>query len=113
VSQRKANHSVPLALLDIRLRGEFAFLEEVLDVQADVPMHSLAWCGNERHGVATSGADRHSRDRARVAARKEWPPRVREHVSKSPCQSMQVASNQSLTKAGDLFNPREQVVGLS
>jgi hypothetical protein len=39
--------------------------------------------------------------------------RVREHVSKSPCQSMQVKPTKALTKGCDLFNPREQVVDLS
>jgi hypothetical protein len=30
-------------------------------------------------------------------------------VSKSPSASMQIAWNKALTKASDLFNPREQV----
>jgi hypothetical protein len=61
-------------LLDSCIRGEFAFLEWVLDVQADVQRHTLARRDNERHGVATSGPDRHSPTDHRVAARKKWPP---------------------------------------
>jgi hypothetical protein len=44
--------------------------------------------------------------------RKSGRLRVCEHVSKSPCQSMQITPNETLTEASDLLNPREQVAGL-